>query len=386
MNRKLIISLFILFASAMLAIGRFYDSRLEVYGLNITIILSSFYSVFLIAILLTLKSIKLTPLKFIQYLLYFSLIVSNLFLWTIYDVQDYGITKFINLVLITIPIAVVISEKFKIEDRDFLIYVLLSVSTFLLLIAVFSFSSLSSSRSGVLGGGPIVLSRWLCFGSLILFFHPKVKRFKLVFALIFLIMALFTGSRGPFLSLFIIMVIYLFINFKKIFWKSVFVISLLVSIVLISGLHTKMSEFETVSRVFMNVSEGGMRKSTGRSVLYETAINEIIEHPFGVGSGNFDMYSDRKMYLKNKKLFYSHNLFLEIFTEFGIFSGVLFFIYILCSIINSYKLNIKNRNNDYGNLLFYTFAFLLLNSMISGDLNDARLLLVFIPLMSIKEK
>ena len=48
----------------------------------------------------------------------------------------------------------------------------------------------------------------------------------------------------------------------------------------------------------------------------------------------------------------------------------------------SYQKNIKS-SNKYGNLLFYTFAFLMLNSMISGDLNDARLLLVFIPLMNL---
>ncbi len=138
---------------------------------------------------------------------------------------------------------------------------------------------------------------------------------------------------------------------------------------------------------FMNIKEGWVsNKSTGRSILYKTSINEFISYPFGVGSGNFAVYSDKRMYLKNKQLFYPHNIFLEIFTEFGLFSGLLFFIYIFYSTIKSYKLNIKDRNNDYGNLLFYTFVFLILNSMISGDLNDARLLLVFIPLMSIENK
>jgi len=36
-------------------------------------------------------------------------------------------------------------------------------------------------------------------------------------------------------------------------------------------------------------------------------------------------------------------------------------------------------------MMFYTFAFLFFNSMVSGDLNDARLLFVFIPLMLVKE-
>jgi hypothetical protein len=94
-----------------------------------------------------------------------------------YDVQEYGVIKFVNLLLITIPISVIVSELFKIKDRNIFIFILLSISVFLLLIAIFNFSTLSSIRSGVLGGGPIVLSRWLCFGALILLFHPKIKNF-----------------------------------------------------------------------------------------------------------------------------------------------------------------------------------------------------------------
>ena len=386
MSRKVLIFLFILFASAMLAIGRFYDSRLEIYGFNLTILLSFFYCIFCIALFLTKKSIKISVLKLLQYLFYFSIIVSNLILWMFYDVQEYGVIKFVNLLLITIPISIIVSEYFKIKDRNFFIYILLSISVFLLLIAIFNFSSLSSTRSGVLGGGPIVLSRWLCFGALILFFHPRIKNFRLLYVTIFLVMSLFTGSRGPFFSFLFVMFIYLLINFRRIFLKVLFVLSLLVSIIFISGLYNKLAEYKTVSRIFMNLNKGGMNKSTGRSILYKTSVNEFLSHPFGVGSGNFVEYSDKRIYLKNKKLFYPHNIFLEIFTEFGLFSGLLFFIYIFYSTIKSYKLNIKDRNNDYGNLLFYTFAFLILNSMISGDLNDARLLLVFIPLMSIENK
>jgi hypothetical protein len=384
MSRKVLIFLFILFASAMLAIGRLYDSRLEIYGVNLTILLSSFYCIFLIALFLTKKSIKISALKVLQYLFYFSLIVSNLVLWMFYDVQEYGVIKFINLLLITIPISIIISEYFKIKDRNVFIYILLSISVFLLLIAIFNFSSLSFSRSGVLGGGPIVLSRWLCFGALICSFHPKINNFKFLYVAVFIVISLFTGSRGPFFSLLLVMFIYLLINFRRIFLKVLFVLSLLVSIIFISGLYNKLAEYKTVSRIFMNFNMDGMNKSTGRTILYKTSINEFISYPLGVGSGNFAVYSDKRMYLQNKQLFYPHNIYLEIFTEFGLFSGLLFFIYIFYSTIKSYKLNIKDRNNDYGNLLFYTFVFLVMNSLVSGDLNDARLLLVFIPLMCIE--
>ena len=143
-----------------------------------------------------------------------------------------------------------------------------------------------------------------------------------------------------------------------------------ISLIIASGLHVKLLEFREYSlRVFMNLQEGGYNKSTGRSIVYQTSFNEILEHPLGVGSGNFDVYSDKREFLLNKKIYHPHNLFLEIFVEFGLFSFILFCLYIFFSIKISYTKNLKFVNN-YGNLLFYTFRFFLLNSMISGDLND----------------
>ena len=384
MSRKLLISLFVLFAAAMMAIGRFYDSRLIFSGLNISIILSTFYSVFTISCIFLIKKTPLSPYKLLRYIFYSLLVISSLVLWTIYGVTDYGFEKLINFLFITIPISIIISEKFNSKDRNFFILVLLGVSTFLFLVSIFNFSSISSSRSGVLGGGPIILARWLCFGSLILFFHPKLSKIKYLFVVLFIIMSLFTGSRGPFYSLLLVMLLYFFINFRKLFWKSIIVLSLITPAVLISGIHTKLSEFNTVSRVFMNLQDGGSNKSTGRFIIYQTSLNEIVDYPLGIGSGNFDIYSDKRQYLISKKIYHPHNLFLEIFIEFGLVTFIFFSLYILYSIRISYQKNIKS-SPKFGNLLFYTFSFLLLNSMISGDLNDARLLLVFIPLMNIKE-
>ena len=83
-------------------------------------------------------------------------------------------------------------------------------------------------------------------------------------------------------------------------------------------------------------------------------------------------------------MYYPHNLFFEIASEFGIISLLFFLIYLFQSIYLSFKLNLQNKLQA-GNMMFYTFVFLFLNSMVSGDLNDARLLFVFIPLMLVKE-
>ena len=84
-------------------------------------------------------------------------------------------------------------------------------------------------------------------------------------------------------------------------------------------------------------------------------------------------------------MYYPHNLFLEIASEFGVITLFLFLLYLFHSVYLSFKINLTSKLIT-GNMLFYTFAFLLLNSMISGDLSDARLLFVFIPLMLVKDE
>ena len=383
-NRDILLSLFILSCGAMMAIGRFYDERLELFGINFSIILSSIFIILFFSTLLLIKSIKINLNKILLYGFYFILIISNLVLWIVYDATDYGLEKFINLVLIPLPISLVIIEKFRIRDRNFMINILLWISILLFVLTLFNLSTLSSTRTGVLGGGPIVLSRWLCFGAVVVIFHPKIKRFKVIYMLLFLFAALFTGSRGPILSYILVMILYFFLNFRKVFFRVFALSSFVIFILFVTGVFNQLSQYKTVSRVFMNVQEGGLKKSTGRSYLFKSSTQEMIEYPFGVGSGNFVEYTDRSDFFKNKTLYYPHNLFFEIATEFGMITLLFFLVYLLQSIYLSFKINLFDKLQT-GNMMFYTFAFLFLNSMISGDLNDARLLFIFIPLMLVKD-
>jgi len=336
------------------------------------------------SVLFLVKSIKIDLNKILLYTFYSILIISNLILWIFFGATDYGIQKFLNLLLIPLPISLVIIEKFTIRDRNFMIKILLWISVLLFSLTLLNLSTLSLTRAGVLGGGPIVLSRWLCFGAVVILFHPKIKRFKIIYMLLFLFAALFTGSRGPILSFFLAMLLFSFINFRKVFLRILALSSLIIFFLFITGAIDQLSQYKTVARVFMNVQEGGLMKSTGRSYFFESSVQEIITYPLGVGSGNFVEYTDNPDFFKNKNLDYPHNLFFEIATEFGVISLLLFLIYLFQSIYLSFKINVLNRFQS-GNMMFYTFVFLFLNSMISGDLNDARLFLVFIPLMLVKK-
>ena len=383
-NRDILLSLFIIACGGMMAIGRFYDERLELFGINFSIILSSIFIVLFFSVSFLIKSIKINLNKILLYIFYFILIISNLVLWSVYGATDYGLEKFINLILIPLPISLMIIEKFKIRDRNFMIKILLWISLLLFVVTLFNLSTLSSTRTGVLGGGPIVLSRWLCFGAVVVLFHPKIKRFKVIYMILFLFAALFTGSRGPILSFSLVMILYFSLNFRKVFFKVVALSSFIILILFVTGVFNQLSQYKTVSRVFMNVQEGGFKKSTGRSYLLESSTKDMMNRPLGVGSGNFVEYTDRSDLLKNRNLYYPHNLFFEIATEFGIITLLLFLVYLIQSIYLSFRINLLDKLKT-GNMMFYTFVFLFLNSMVSGDLNDARLLFVFIPLMLVKD-
>jgi hypothetical protein len=388
-NRILII-MFVLVAGSILAIGRLYDHRLEVFGVNLTIILSSIYCIIWLSIFLLINQLELTTSKFLQYIFFSISIITNLLLWVIFDVNQYGLIKFFNFMIITVPISIIITEKFTKKDVNTLIWLFFGISSLLLLLSLFNISALIQSRDGVMGGGPIVLSRWLCLGSVISFFHPRIKKYRIILFPLFLIIALFTGSRGPVLSLIIVLILYFLINFKRLFLKTFIFLMLLLSLIYYSGIYVELNRFNSVSRVFINFKEGkGLQSTNERLFRYTSSLEVIKNHPFGVGIGNWGMYSNRyssikvRTVLKDNKLPYPHNIFLEIFCELGILTGVVFLAYIVFILVRSSLYIINSSKDDFLQVIFYIFVFLLVSVLLSGDLGDARLLFIIMSVLTI---
>jgi len=111
--------------------------------------------------------------------------------------------------------------------------------------------------------------------------------------------------------------------------------------------------------------------------LYNTAINSLKDFPrniVGLGIGGFSVFYNG--YDAPRGL-YPHNIFLEIGSELGIL-GLFAFIFVICkSIIVAFD-NIKKSKlewNYYINIsLLMSLIFMLINSSVSGDINDNRLL------------
>ena len=85
--------------------------------------------------------------------------------------------------------SIVIIEKFNYKDVEKLILLLFLVSSFLALLAVLGQAisvNNDSARLSVLGGGPIIFSRWMGLGILTLILMPRLRKYKVRYLIIVL--------------------------------------------------------------------------------------------------------------------------------------------------------------------------------------------------------
>ena len=377
---------FMFSACALLAIGRVYDDRLVIAGINLVVIVSVVY---LISVLILFSSIKKTVFsksKILLYSFYLLVLITGPMLWLIFDITEFGFEKFINFWLIIVPVSIIVIEKYNRVDVLKTFYILLGVSCFLALLSSvgLSISARDDGRMAALGGGPIVFARWMGFGILSLLFLPiRIKAFyKYLVIVLFFILALASGSRGPILALFLTGFIFVILNFNKVIVKIGFVFLLLFSLLLFPGIGNKISKVVGFERVFMNVSKkGGSKQST--STRTNLAIGSFIllqNYPLGVGAGNWQALSNEIRPTHMMPLEYPHNLLLEVACEYGIQTLLLLLLLLLFVLNLSYKKMIKFQNDKTSlyPLLFYLLLFFFLNSLVSGMLNDSRLLFVII--------
>ena len=387
MSAKTIISWIFLFLScALLAIGRVYDERLEIAEINLGIFLSVIYLVSVIFMLFSIKKTILSKSKVLFYSFYLLALLMTPILWLVFDVTDYGFEKAINFWLIVIPISVVIAEKYERKDVLNTFYILLAVTCLLALLSFFgpSITERADGRMTVLGGGPIVFARWMGFGIITLLFLPvKIKyiyKYSLIF--IFFILALATGSRGPILGLFLTGFVYVFLNFNRVIVRISLAVFLLISVLVFSGVEKQIAKLGNSKRVFMNISKkGGSKQST--STRNNLAIGSFLllqNYPLGVGAGNWQVITNKLSPTHLMPLEYPHNLVLEVACEYGIQTVLLLFLLFLYVFHLSYHKMIKYKNDktSFYPLLFYLFLFFFFNSLVSGMLNDSRLLFVVI--------
>ena len=237
--------------------------------------------------------------------------------------------------------------------------------------AVMEGSATEMGRLTLAGSSPIALARVgaLTFAFGWLRFHFARSLAGRIGAAAIVILTLFcvlnSGSRGPTLSVAVALV-------------GVSVITALhhgrspiglLPLILIAGIVTLLVSILTLPyiplyRFELLFSENKGASVLARSLLFAIAWKLTLQNPLGIGIGGFDSHVPMDMK-------YPHNLFLEVGCELGWLPLAALVALIACSLGTMYAI-LKREYSWPALFLAVALSTLLLNSMVSGDMNDNR--------------
>ena len=235
---------------------------------------------------------------------------------------------------------------------------------------LFGLSKITSSpeRMALFGGGPIVFARWIGIFAILTTYFIQNRIIKFLLILLSFSLIIKTGSKGPFLFL---LISFLFNFFSKLDLKKILIVFTLIVII-----GTQLVDFlsQIIGPRIFSIFSGeamGATSTLGRIDRWRLAIEVFLQNPFGVGFGNYVPIS--KTIESNDFIMaeYPHNLFLELVSELGILGLLLVFI-IIFKLIK----NIKEENQPLFQKQLLIFIFL--NTMVSGDIMDARFFFLFL--------
>ncbi len=111
--------------------------------------------------------------------------------------------------------------------------------------------------------------------------------------------------------------------------------------------------------------------SSARLVLYQEAWQSLQVAPLGTGWGGFAPEAGG--------LTYPHNIILEVLAEDGLIWGTFFVSWLIWEVTRARRL----AWNFSGSAIFGAFVYMLLNSLVSGDINDNRALFFVVGLAAV---
>jgi O-antigen ligase len=325
----------------------------------------------IITILINLNSFIKPSISSIFFLLFYFLYILKMaftvfFYPEVFNVgTDLFMYFFSSICFVFIPsISVVMSLKFITFDQVLIYSFFLTMVT--LLLSIFKMNNIFSGAITDRLNGNIAIST-ITFGNIgvtlfCLAIHVfSINRLFRILSAFAITLSIFTviisGSRGPILALFIcIITAILFRNIQKrfSFIFPLFILGLFV--ILSSYIISLIGLFSSASagRILLTLTDGD---SGGRDGYFPVAIDQFLKSPLlggsfvlddGVGKGD-----------------YPHNIFLEGLMTFGIFGGIILFVFSYLGFKLSFKLLYLNNKNKWLAFLFFQFF---LYSCLSGAL------------------
>lgn len=318
----------------------------------------------------------------------------------------YGLDKLLRLIFITTSSLLLPFYLFEGYNSIKNFFIALTLFSILMIFDILSgglkpgeFGFTSAFGSNYLAVGRIIGPAFI-FVSIYYFNKANfVQKLLLIPILILQIFGLFiSGGRGPviavILSLLITFIVIFLLNFKNILCKKSISKNFarfysFSSIILTIGVFIILFFYEYFTTFFERITllhEMAGASAEGRILRYKTALSYLSQFPItitGLGLGGFSI---KYAGFDDKRGDYPHNIFLEIGSELGFFSLLSFIILLFLTTKKIIK-KIEVSNNKLPEIFFLNVAIFclflnsLINSSISGDINDNRLLFFFISLI-----
>jgi O-antigen ligase len=169
-----------------------------------------------------------------------------------------------------------------------------------------------------------------------------------------------SGSRGPLIAVVVALVVaVLLVRTRPLAVRTTAVLALVAAGLTIAY---DLAPYYAKQRVADLLFRGEVSANqNARAGLFETAVNSISSHPFGIGWGNFEnLGSDGNTY--------PHNIVLEALAEGGLIFGGIFLVWVAVSVWRARQAS----TGPVGAIAFALVVFLLTAATSTGDLNDNR--------------
>lgn len=297
------------------------------------------------------------------------------------DINQYGYNKLINslfcTVLIIYPIFIVKQQITTTQFLQVIVFTCVSLLAFGVVTKIYG--NTFWDRNALYGlHGSIVFGRFMALGAIIsiVLFATSEQKIFLATTFIFIIATAWSQSKGPILTIGIIIPLMLSRSeFRSKELLLTITLSVLMSMVLLAQFDRFSPYFDlaqnaiiysTCSYVTDDCTCGPIfcTRSTLFRIYLAIESVDIFKNSslqmklIGNGIGSFEG-------LTLKTISYPHNLFLELLIEFGLIGS-----FILLSVLALFFLSHKSA-------FFYPALLFFISSLISGDLLDSRYLLLF---------
>ena len=216
-------------------------------------------------------------------------------------------------------------------------------------------------------------------------FLGRLKYYVIILLSFFSLILL--NSRGAYLAAILSLLIFISFYYKTI--KSLFrqLVGLSIIIIITAFFSSKFSSINVIDRLStVNISNPTNDDSIfQRFTYYENAFSSILEHPLGIGLGNWKLYGTKyaKEIIDGFTIpYHVHNDFLEIGAELGIIGFVIYAFFPILIIFSFFRMN---KFNKYSNVFFASFIVFLIDSILNFPFSRVGIMIQVIFIILILE-